>query len=519
VQPAQGVFSILERMAASPGRARTAIEFQGRRQSFAELAERATRLANGLAALGVRAGDRVAVLMANRLEWPEAMYALAGLGAVLVPVNVLLRPPEIEHVLAHSGSTCLIADEAAGEAVAALAGLPLLVRVGALEAPPGARSAAYEEVLAGARARMPWAGPGLEEAAVLFYTSGTTGRPKAAEHTHGGLLWNTFTQIPDLGLGPEDTYLVVPSLSWAAGFHDLVLPLAWIGGRSVLMPTGGTSVERIALAAEGTGATHVLLVPTLLKQLLSSPADLARLRGSRLRWIISGAEPVPRPVIAAMNDELPGANVVQGYGLSEFPTIATALRPEEAIPRAGSAGRPLSIVTLAVESDAGAVSPLGEGEVLIRSPATMRGYYRLPEETAETLRDGWLHTGDLGVVDDEGYLTITGRKKDMIVSGGLNVYPKEVEEVIYQLAGVAEAAVVGVPDERWGEVPVAVVVADPAELGSEAVEAACRVRLASYKCPRHVLLRDEPLPRNPSGKVLKRELRPWAARALGIAAP
>jgi acyl-CoA synthetase (AMP-forming)/AMP-acid ligase II len=229
--------------------------------------------------------------------------------------------------------------------------------------------------------------------------------------------------------------------------------------------------------------------------------------------VISGAEAVPRPTIEAIAAELPGCQVLQGYGLSEFPTIATILRPEEAIAHAGSAGRPCSITGLAVQHDDGEIAAAGDGEVLLRSYATMREYFNRPEETAAALADGWLHTGDLGSVDDEGFVTITGRKKDMIISGGLNVYPKEIEDVIYRVDGVVEASVVGVPDERWGEATVAIVVG--AEVDPDAVRDACSTELASYKRPRSVIVRDEPLPRNPIGKVLKRELRPWAAERLG----
>ena len=515
---ARNTLGILERTALSALGRRPAIDYAGRSQSFAELYDRTLRLANGLAALGVGPGDRVGVLLSNRHEWPETLFALAGLGAVCVPINVLLRAGEVDYVLEDAGASLLIADETAAQLVSSLAARVPLVRVGALVSPAGLPSTAYEDVIAGARALLPGPGPDLDDTAMLYYTSGTTGQPKAAEHSHGGVLWNSFTQLLDLDLTPGDAYLVVPSLSWAAGFHDLLLPLVWIGGRSVLMPTGGTSVDRIAATVEATGSTHALLVPTLLKQLLQSPPDLARLRDSSLRWIISGAEPVPVPVIEAMIAELPRASIVQGYGLSEFPTIATVLRPEQAISQAGSAGRPVSIVALAVELADGTVAATGEGEILLRSAATMKGYYNRPDETEEAFRGGWLHTGDVAAVDADGFVTITGRLKDLIISGGLNVYPKEVEEVIYRIDGIAEAAVVGVPDERWGEVAVAVVVPSRPGLDPALIDRLCREQLATYKCPRRIVLRDEPLPRTPSGKVLKRDLRPWVAQALGLAA-
>ena len=515
---ARNVLGILERTALSALGRRAAIDFDGRSQSFAELHDRSLRLANGLAALGVEPGDRVGVLLSNRHEWPETLFALAGLGAVCVPINVLLCAVEVDYVLEDAGASLLIADETAAQLVSALATRVPLVRVGALVPSAGMQSSAYEDVIAGARAQQPGPGPDLDDTAMLYYTSGTTGHPKAAEHSHGGVLWNSFTQLLDLDLTPDDAYLVVPSLSWAAGFHDLLLPLVWIGGRSVLMPTGGTSLDRIAATVEATGSTHALLVPTLLKQLLQSPAELGRLRDSSLRWIISGAEPVPVPVIEAMIAELPRASVVQGYGLSEFPTIATVLRPEHAISHAGSAGRPVSIVTLALELADGTVSATGEGEILLRSAATMKGYYNRPDETAEAFRGGWLHTGDVAVVNGDGFVTITGRQKDMIISGGLNVYPKEVEEVIYRIDGIAEAAVVGLPDERWGEVAVAIIVPSRPGLDVALIDRLCREQLATYKCPRRIVLRDEPLPRTSSGKVLKRDLRPWVVATLAAAA-
>jgi acyl-CoA synthetase (AMP-forming)/AMP-acid ligase II len=495
------VFSVLDRVADSSRGDLPAFVFEGEARTFRELRERSLRVAAGLSARGVGPGDRVAVLLGNGHEWTELFFGIAALGGVCVPVNVLLEAPEVDHVCAESGARCLVVDDL---------GAPLLERMTAVPPTVVTVGADYEAMLAGAEPVMPGSGPVATDVFILYYSSGTTGLPKAAAHTHAGILWNSYGQIHDLGLTPDDVYLVVPSLSWAAGFHDVVLALLWIGGHSVLMPTGGTTVERITSAFEASGATRTLLVPTLLKQFLASPEHLERVRAAPLRWILSGAEPVPRPVIEKIAAELPGVDVLQGYGLSEFPTIATVLTADCAISHAGTAGRPTSVTQLAIQGDDGTIAPSGEGEILIRSPATMLEYFGRPEETAAAFADGWLHTGDLGRVDADGFLTVTGRKKDMIISGGLNVYPKEVEDVIHGVEGVREVCVVGVPDERWGEMAVAVVVGGE----SEPVAAACRERLASYKRPRRILVRAEPLPRNATGKILKREVRPWAEAAI-----
>jgi acyl-CoA synthetase (AMP-forming)/AMP-acid ligase II len=510
----RNVFGILERAVNGPRRGDVAFTFDGEDRTFAAVHERSLRVAAGLAAEGVAAGDRVAVLLGNRHEWPEVFFALAALGAVCVPVNVLLTPAEVAHVCGDSDASCMVVDERAQRAIDQLSALPdLLVCVGELDVPPGQRAVAYDAVVGAAPLRSVH-GPGLDDLAILYYSSGTTGLPKAAAHTHDGVLWNSYHQVPDFGLTRDDVYLVVPSLSWAAGFHDVTLALAWLGGRSVLTPTGGSTPERLIRVVEEQGVTSALLVPTLLRQFLGEPELLDRLRRSSLRRIITGAEPVPRAIIEALTDALPEASVLQGYGLSEFPTVATMLRPEEAIPHAGTAGRPCSITDLAIQTAQGDIVSAGDGEVLLRSYATMREYFGKPEETAEAFADGWLHTGDLGTVDEAGFLTITGRKKDMIISGGLNIYPREIEEVLYTLPGVLEASVVGVPDDRWGESAVAIVVGDG--VASDAVTQACKEQLASYKRPRAVLLREDPLPRNPTGKVLKRELRPWAVDRLAI---
>ncbi len=508
------VFDLLSRRALSPDRDRVALSYRGEPRTFIDLHSRSRTVANALSAEGVKPGDRVAVLLSNSHAWPEIFFGLAAMGAICVPVNVLLRGPEVRHVINDSEVSMLIVDHAGERALTELDEMPeKLVTVGEVKLPENCSAIALEEAARQVDDSWPEHTPAPDDTFIHYYTSGTTGLPKAAVHTHAGVLWNSFTQIPDLELTRDVRYQCVPSLSWAAGFHDLVVALLWIGGFTAIMPTGETGIENIVKTIEDEGITHTFLVPTLLKQLATNPELLERVRKTDLRWVITGSEPVSASVIEALSDQLPGCEVMQGYGLSEFPTITTMLRPDEAITHLGKAGRALSIVTMAVRTDKGEIAETGTGEVLLRSPATMQGYLNRPEETAEALRDGWLHTGDLGTIDEDGYLTVTGRKKDMIISGGLNIYPREIEDIIHRVDSVREVAVVGVEDEKWGEVAVAVIVpATSAEaFDREAIDTLCREHLATFKCPRMILVREEPLPRNPSGKMLKRDIRPWAA--------
>jgi acyl-CoA synthetase (AMP-forming)/AMP-acid ligase II len=510
----RNLFSVLARQAQGPHRHREAVRINDDACDFAALAERATRVGNALLTLGLVPGDRVGVLLRNSLEWVELLFAMAQTGLVCVPINVLLSPVEVSKLCDDADVRAFVLDDSGAQAYERLPEAPFLtVCVGEVEvAPSSSRVVTYDELLTGS-AVFSGRGPSLHDPLIFYYTSGTTGLPKGSVHTHNGVLWNAFHQIPDLGVGRGEVYLVVPSLSWAAGFNDVMISALWAGGRSVLMPTGGVTMERIVETVERNGVTRALLVPTLLKQLVLDEPLQQRLRDSSMRSILTGSEPVPLPVISSLMDAIPNVAIMQGYGLSEFPTVATMLSAEEAVPHVGTAGRPTSVTDLAVLTSSGEVAREGEGEVLLRSPATMQEYWRRPAETAEAFVDGWLHTGDLGRVDAEGFLTITGRKKDMIISGGMNIYPSEIESVLYRVQGVREASVVGVPDERWGEVPVAVIVAN-ADFVTDDLDALCVQELSSYKRPRHVLVRQDELPKSPTGKVLKRELSPWATDQL-----
>lgn len=499
-------------------REKEAVVFGARRLTYGELYDRAARLGDALAREGFSRGDRVAILLRNDPTWFDVIFAVAALGGVLVPVNFLLKPAEVNFILKDSGAvTLIVGDDLAATAKSALAMGTGCQRVfvvrnaggvtgGSSEEVPGARD--YAAFAATGEPRMPDVHSALEDPTLLQYTSGTTGFPKGATHTVSSLLWNSFHQVIDFDVRADDRYCCFPALCWAAGTHDFTMATLWLGGTIVLYPSGGFSVPALLDTLERERCSRVLLVPTVLKQFVEAP-DLQRRDLSHLRYVLSGAEPVPVPVIQRFQEVLPNVTLIQGYGLSEGPTLALQLRAADALRKVGSTGKPTTNTELRIIDDVGADVPPGKpGEIILRSPATMIGYWNRPDATAETMRGGWLHTGDLGVMDEEGYITIAGRKKDMYISGALNVYPAEIESVLLDAPGVAECAVVGVPDEKWGEIGWAVVVPKPgATLEAASLLARCAESLAGYKVPKKIFVSEEPLPRTASGKVKKFAVR------------
>jgi len=489
---------------------REAIVFEKERITHGQMRDRAYKLANGLKSLGLNKGDRVAVLLRNCSEWFDIFFALASLGAVMVPVNFLLKAKEVEFIVSDSRATMILV----GEDLLSLVDLEKkntpelreIIYIGKEIHP--SPSTSYSKLMEESEARpLSEERVQMDDLFILQYTSGTTGFPKGAMHTHSTLLWNSFHQVGDFEVTPQERYLCVPGLCWVAGLHDFTLPALWMGGTVVLMPSGGLDVGHLLGLIEKEKVTKVLMVPTILKQVVDFP-ELSKYGLDSLELVATGAEPVPVTVIERFNRLLPQTTLIQGYGLSEGPSIATFLSKEYATTKIGSAGKPVTnCELLIVDNSMKRVPPGVKGEIVIRSPATMIGYWNQPEATKEIFDGGWLHTGDLAEYDDEGFIYITGRKKDMYISGGLNVYPAEIENVILKDPGISETAVIGIEDQRWGEIGIAIIVPkEGKEVEVRDIEEMCSQELAAYKIPKEFIIRESPLPRTASGKIKKFEL-------------
>jgi long-chain acyl-CoA synthetase len=498
--------------AAQVAPARTATTFAERSHSWEEVSDRVARLATALRGLGVESGDRVAFLGANSDRYLEWFFAVGWAGAVMVPVSVRLAAPEVRHVMIDSGARVLFADE--GTAPLALGvrddltGVRELVYAGDGEPPVGGWHS-YEDLVAAGVSAAPATGSGSELAG-LFYTGGTTGRSKAVMLSHDNLISNAFHMLPGAAWGPDSVYLhAAPMfhLSGAAGMTGMAL----CGGTNVIIER--FSPDRVLWAVAERRVTHTLLVPTMIAMLLDElergPRDLGSLRGLHY-----AGSPISEALVERMLRALPGVELTQGYGQTEASAAITMLGPERHVfdgPLAGktrSGGQAVPGVEIAILDEDGLELPRGEiGEICARGDNVMLGYWNQPELTAETLRGGRLHTGDAGYMDDEGYVYVVDRLKDMIVVGASNVYSAEVENAIAEHPAVAECAVVGIPSERGERVHAVVVLRAGCHLAPAELIAHCGALIAEYKCPRSVEIRTEPLPKSAAGKVLKRQLR------------
>ncbi len=477
---------------------RTALLHADRRITYAELHERTIRLAHGLRELGVSPGDRVAYLGPNHPSYLETLFATSVLAAVFVPLNTRLAAPELAHQLADSGATTLVYAPSHAQHVAELrragAGIRTYLEVGA----------AYEDLLATASAEPIDERVGLEDTCLIMYTSGTTGSPKGAVLTHGNLTWNAVNVLIDHDLTADERALAAAPLFHCAGLNMLTLPVLLKGGICVLVES--FDPESVLDLIQRHRITFVFGVPTMYDLMLRHAqwpyADL-----SSLRTLTCGGSPLPSTLVAAYQER--GLALQQGYGMTETAPGALLLDREHAAVKVGSAGVPHFFTEVRVVRPDLTPAATGEtGEVLISGPNVMPGYWHQAEASRAAFADsGWFRSGDAARVDDDGYVYIVDRIKDVIISGGENIYPAEIEKLLLAHPDIVDCVVIGASDETWGEVPRAVVVPrEGADLDPAAVLASLSGRLARYKIPKSVVIVGE-LPRTATGKILKPRVR------------
>ncbi|HET9050441.1 MAG TPA: long-chain fatty acid--CoA ligase [Candidatus Dormibacteraeota bacterium] len=499
---------VREGAAATPDKA--AVILDGVRVTYAELDLLSDLAARGLRRIGVGPGDAVGVMLPNIPQFLMAYFGILKAGAVMVPLNVLLKAPEVAFALRDSGAKALVvwdgvAAEAAKGATEA-GGVPLhVVLTGFGELPPGALdAAALLAPVEGESGRFEMAATSPVDVAVLLYTSGTTGRPKGAELTHFQLYMNCDVAGRLFGLEPDDVVVGVLPMFHVFGLSSVLNVCLRYGGTVTLVPR--FEPGKVLEVIQRDRATIFGGVPTMFIALLHHP-DVAAFDLSSLRVAVSGGASIPGEVIRAFEERF-GIPVLEGYGLSETASSASFNRVDAR--KVMSVGRPMWGVEMRTVDDDDNELPVGEehvGEILIRGHNVMRGYHERPEATAEAMRGGWFHTGDMGYVDPDGFFFIVDRKKELIIRGGYNVYPREIEEVLYAHPAIAEAAVIGIPHDRLGEEVAAVVALKPGQSVTEAeLIAWTKERVAAYKYPRTVRF-EQTLPKGPTGKVLKRELK------------
>ena len=473
--------------------------------TYGELNARANRLAHAMLALGVTRGDRVAILAQNNIAYVDLLYGLAKIGAVLAPLNWRLTARELVYIAADSRPKVMICGpEYSGVLAELCRGVDFPVILG-LEGAQVNGAQAYEALVAAADAAEPPRPPvGGEDICCLLYTSGTTGRPKGAMLPHRQIVWNCINTVISWGLTADDVSPVLTPMFHAGGLFIFLTPLFYVGGRIVL--TRGFDAAASLALIQRERCTVVLGVPTLFQMWLNSPG-FADADFSRVRYFVSGGAPCPQSLIQTWL-ATKGGVFRQGYGLTEVGVNCFTMTDEESVRKIGSVGHPIFHSRMRIVDGEGRDVPRGQtGELAIWGPHVCAGYWRNPEATASALRDGWFYTGDMARQDEDGYYYLAGRYKDMIISGGENVYAAEVETVFLEHPAVTEAALIGQPDEKWGEVGLMIVVPRAGQrVTQEELLTFCGGRLARYKVPKRVIFA-ESLPYSPYGKVMKNELR------------
>ncbi|WP_050383906.1 AMP-binding protein [Bradyrhizobium pachyrhizi] len=472
-----------------------ALKYRGEDVSYADFDLRIRQVGGWLAARGIAPGDVVAVLMKNSTAFLELVFATSHIGAVFLPINYRLSADEVGYIVGNSGARLLVADEEFAAIATGGAPVVLLDEV----AQSSVANLAPDIAPAPIHVRRP------RDLMRLMYTSGTTDRPKGVMLTYENVYWKSADQTLVLGLNADTRLLVVGPL-YHVGALDLPgIAVLWQGG--MLCIHRAFEPEPALAAIEREKLNAAWFAPVMTTALLTCP-NRERYDVSSLQWAIGGGEKTPEVRIRAFSDYFKNARYIDAYGLTESCGGDTFMDAGREIEKIGSTGRAIAHVEIEIRDDAGKRLPAGQnGEICLRGPKVTQGYWKDPEKTASAFFGDWFRTGDVGYLDDDGFLYLTDRKKDMIISGGENIASSEVERVIYEMPEVREVAVIGLPDARWGEKPVAIVVlADDAKLDLPSLTDHCRTRLAGFKVPRQLVIRDS-LPRNPSGKVLKRVLR------------
>ena len=476
------------------------------RLTFQELNERCNRTANAFLDAGVKKGERIGFLLMNSAEFMEAYCAAAKIGAVVVPLNWRLVPDELEFILKDSGAKRLLFGAEFANTVKELhsrgekTDITHWLQVEADGAIlPFAES--YEAFRDAASPSEPTIGATRDDMLYIMYTSGTTGLPKGVVHTHDTSIWALITVASTTYFHDADRFLGALPMFHVGALMPLTLNI-YRGATSVVMRSFDPKLAWELIQNEKL--TTGLAVPAMLNFMLQVP-DFQQYDTSTLRWILSGAAPVPVALMQRYADL--GIEIHQIYGLTETCGPAAVIDAENALAKVGSTGKAFFHTDVRLASADGSDCAPGEpGEILVRGPHIMREYWNRPDATAETIVDGWLHTGDVAVMDEDGFIFIQDRIKDMIISGGENVYPAEIEGILVTHPGIVEAAVIGQASEKWGESPFAIVVRKDESLSAEDVLSFCTEKLARFKQPTRVEFIDQ-IPRNPSGKILKRVLR------------
>jgi acyl-CoA synthetase (AMP-forming)/AMP-acid ligase II len=493
-----------ETVAASGSR--QAVADGSRRVTYLQLDDMVQRLAAGLLAHELRPGERIAVLLGNRLEFVVALLAIARIGAIIVPVGTRLRRPEIEYICSHSGAAAIVHETSLQDQIPAADTLPMLrLRFSVDGTTPHALD--YAELLAHGTAVPPC--PAVEDDVFgILYTSGTTGRPKGAALTHLGAIHSSIHWLEVLGLSLEDaTVLPIPA-SHVSGLCGVVIPFLYAGGCLILMRE--FKAKSFLELASGERITHALMVPAMYGLCLLD-AGFARYDLSRWKIAVYGGAPMPEATIRKFGEFLPQLQLCNGYGATETTSPTTIMPLGEGVRHADSIGKVVPCGELRVVDDAGRpVAPGAEGEFWIGGPMVVKEYWADEEATRRSFADGYWKSGDIGTIDEQGYVRIKDRKKDMVNRGGYKVYPAEVENVLREHPGILDCAIVGRPDSILTERVVAFVQPRDGSLSAVAVREFCATRMADYKVPDFVVTVDVPLPRNANGKIQKNLLRQMA---------